>query len=130
MQQDYSQVLDGQNALFRDKITKMFTDVDSMKNYLDNIRCKNSEIVMKMAPFLTSELVVNSPELIELIIDDIVEDEVNNQTFLERIKGENREYIEYQIKRNKVKKMVAGSSQLGVWQMVEKLEEYKDDIGC
>ena len=121
--------MEGQNALFRDKIIKMFSDVESMKNYLDNIKCKNSEIVRKMAPTLTSELVVYSPELVEAIVEDLIEEEVANQNILERLKGENQEYIDYQMKRTRVKSKIKNSSQVGVWQMLEKLEEYKDEIG-
>lgn len=129
MRDDYSDVLDGQKAQFRDKITSIFTNVESIKKYLDNVKCKNQEIVLKMAPTLTSTMIVNSPELVEMIIDDLVEEESINQTHLEKIKNENQKYIEYMLKKNQLRKKIVNGTQLGAWRVLEELEQYKQDIG-
>lgn len=129
MRDDYSDVLDGQNAQFRDKITSIFSNVESLKKYIDNVRCKNKDIVLKMAPTLTSSMIVNSPELIEMIIDDLVEEESINQTELEKIKNENQKYIEFMLKRNQLKKKIVNGTQLGAWRILEELEQYKNKYG-
>lgn len=129
MRDDYSDVLDGQKAQFRDKITNIFANVESIRKYIDNVKCKNPEIVLKMAPTLTSTIVVNSPELIEMIIDDLIEEESRNQTELEKISRANGEYIEVMLKKNRLKKKIMHGTQLGAWRLLEELEQYKNEIG-
>lgn len=128
MRDDYSEILDGQNAKFRDKITNIFSNVESIKKYIDNIKCKNENIVLKMAPTLTSTIIVNSPELIEMIIDDLVEEETLVQTELEKLSKENKDYIEFMLKKNRLKKQIMDGTQLGAWRLLEELEMYKKDI--
>lgn len=128
MRDDYSDILDGQNAQFRDKITSIFANVDSIKKYIDNVKCKDKEIVVKMAPTLTSFIVVNSPELIEMIIDDLIEEETVNQTELEKVSQANKEYIEMMLKKNRLKKKIMHGTQYGAWRLLEELEQYKNEI--
>ena len=49
-----------------------------MEQALQNVRCKDQKIVSKIAPVLSSMVVVNSGEIIEKIIDDLLLDEVSN----------------------------------------------------
>lgn len=56
----------------------MYSDVKNMESYVHNIKCKNPDVVVKMAPILTSSIVVNVPEIIELLIDDMLTEEVLN----------------------------------------------------
>jgi methanogenic corrinoid protein MtbC1 len=49
-----------------------------MESYVHNVKCKNPDVVVKMAPMLTSSIVVNVPEIIELLIDDLLQEEVLN----------------------------------------------------
>lgn len=46
---------------------------------------------------------------------------------METVKQENAAMIEYEMNRNRLRTKMAASHALGVWQLVEKLEEYKDD---
>jgi len=54
-----------------------------MESYVHNIKCKNPDVVVKLAPILTSSIVVNVPEIVELLIDDLLEEEVINLNLLE-----------------------------------------------
>ena len=83
MSEDYQEVLEEQNQTIQHKIHKIYSDVKNMESYIHNIKCKNPDVVVKMAPILTSSIVVNVPEIIELLIDDILEEEVINQNMLE-----------------------------------------------
>jgi Zn-dependent oligopeptidase len=49
---------------------------------------------------------------------------------LEEVDSENKELIEVKLKKNRVKAKLMNSTQYGVWNMIEKLEEYKEEIGC
>ena len=97
-----------------------------MEQALQNIRCKNPKIVSKIAPVLSSMVVVNSGEIIEKIIDDLLLDEVANQTEIERLKEENQSLIEVKIKKNRIKTKMARCDMLGAWQLIETLESYKE----
>lgn len=130
MSEDYQEVLQEQNATLQSKIERMYSDVKNMESYVHNIKCKNPDVVVKMAPILTSSIVVNVPEIIELLIDDMLTEEVINQNMLEEVDSENQTLIETKLKKNRVKSKLQSSTQYGVWHMIEKLEEYKNDIGC
>lgn len=99
-----------------------------MQSYIHNIKCKNPDVVVKLAPILTSSIVVNVPEIIELLIDDLLEEEVQNLNYLEEIDKENQELVEMMVKKNKVKAKLQNSAQYGVWQMIESLEAVKNDF--
>lgn len=85
MSEDYQGVISDQKETIQNKIERVFSDVKNMESYIHNIKCKQPDIVVKMAPILTSSIVVNVPELIELLIDDLLEEEVANQNLLEEI---------------------------------------------
>ena len=129
MQKDYAGVMESQKQEVNDKVTRIFRKVEETTSYLNNLKCKNPEIVMKMAPMMTSELVVYAPDIIELIIDDLIEDEVLVQNELERVTYTNQALIEAQLKKNRVKRMIRSGAQLGAWGIIEQLERFKNEIG-
>jgi hypothetical protein len=78
MSEDYQEVMEEQNATLQTKIERIYSDVKNMESYIHNVKCKNPDVVVKMAPVLTSSIVVNNPEIIELLIDDLLTEEVEN----------------------------------------------------
>ena len=89
MSDDYQDVMEEQERNLRQKIDVVYSDVKNMQSYIHNIKCKNPDVVVKLAPILTSSIVVNVPELVELLIDDMLEEEVHNLNLLEEIDQEN-----------------------------------------
>ena len=128
MAEDYEDVLEEQNNRFQSKIEQIFSDVKNMESYVHNVKCKQPDIVVKMAPVLTSAIVVNTPEIIEMLIDDLIAEEVLNCNLLEEIDKENQYLFETMLKKNRVKSKLQSSAQYGVWDMIEKLEGYKTEI--
>jgi len=128
MQQEYAEVQEGQKLYFGERIKKIVIDIDKMEGHLQNMRCRDPEILAKLAPLLTSSYVVNSPEIIDMIIDDLIEEEVHVQNELEAITHETDEFIALKLKRNRLKAKLASTELIGAWQLVETLEQYKADI--
>lgn len=81
-----------------------------MQSYIHNIKCRNPDVVVKLAPILTSSIVVNVPELIELLIGDMLEKEVQNLNLLEQVDQENEQLVETMLKKNKVKARLHNSA--------------------
>ena len=50
-----------------------------------------------MAPTITSSMIVNSREIVEMIIDEMLEEEVQNLNLLEELTAENEEFIELRL---------------------------------
>jgi hypothetical protein len=63
-----------------------------------------------MAPVLTSAIVVNTPEIIEMLIDDLIAEEVLNCNLLEEIDKENQYLFETMLKKNRVKSKLQSSA--------------------
>ena len=126
MRANYADVMGAQKLHFGERFEKICVDIEKMEQALQNIRCKNPKIVSKIAPVLSSMVVVNSGEIIEKIIDDLLLDEVANQTEIERLKEENQSLIEVKIKKNRIKTKMARCDMLGAWQLIETLESYKE----
>lgn len=120
--------MEEQERNLRQKIDVVYSDVKNMQSYIHNIKCKNPDVVVKLAPILTSSIVVNVPELVELLIDDLLEEEVHNLNLLEEIDQENSQLVETMIKKNRVKTKIQNSAQYGVWQMIESLETVKNEF--
>ena len=127
MSEDYQDVMAEQGKTLQDKIEVIYSDVKNMKSYIHNVKCRNPDFVVKMAPILTSSIVVNVPEIVELLIDDLLEEEVQNLNLLENIDQENEQLVETMLKKNRVKSKIQNSAQYGVWQMIENLENIKND---
>ena len=126
MRANYADVMESQKLHFGERFEKICIDLEKMESALQNIRCKDPKIVAKIAPVLSSMVVVNSGEIIEKIIDDLLLEEVSNQTEIERLKDENQNLIEVKIKKNRIKSKMARCDMLGAWQLIETLESYKD----
>lgn len=128
MSKDYQDVMEEQGKTLQSKVEVIYSDVKNMESYIHNIKCKNPDVVVKLAPILTSSIVVNVPEIVELLIDDLLEEEVINLNLLEQIDQENEQLVETMVKKNRVKAKLQNSAQYGVWQMIETLEGVKNDF--
>lgn len=127
MKEDYNGVLQHQKIEFGEKFKKIFVDVQKMENYLKNVRCKNTDIVGRLAPIISSSVVVNSPEIIEAIIEEMIEEQIEVLNQIESIGEGNKLLVEQKIKKNRLKKKIKSYSLLGAWDLIEKLEGYKND---
>lgn len=103
MSEDYQDVMQEQDRNLRQKLEVVYSDVKNMQSYIHNVKCKNPDVVVKLAPILTSSIVVNVPELVELLIEDLLEEEVLNLNLLEEIDQENQQLVETMVKKNRVK---------------------------
>lgn len=134
MQQDYAGVLEQQKKYTVDKLNKISLNVEKITQDLNNLKCKNSDIVAKLSSGMMTAYVMNADDLTELLLEDMLDElvwasltQVEYLNAMESIKTSNSDLIEANLKKNRLKTRMAASQALGVWQLVEKLEEYKDD---
>lgn len=127
MQQDYRDVLQAQQQAVAGKLAGLLVDVEQLAHELDGVKCRNPEVVAKLSAGMMAGFALNAPEIVELIVDDLLQDTVHRMNELERVKGENAALIEVGFKQNRLKQRLAASSMLNVWKIVEMLETYKQD---
>lgn len=128
MQQDYQDVLQTQQQAVAGKLAGLLVDVDQLSHELDGLRCKNVEVIEKLSAGMMAGFALNAPEIVELLLDDLLQDTVHRLNGLERLKHENADLIAAGLQKNRLRQRLAASSMMNVWHIVEALEAYKDDL--
>ncbi len=128
MQQDYADVLQLQQKSVAGKLAGLLVDVEQLSHELDGLKCKNLEVIQKLSPGMMAGFALNAPEILELILDDLLLDTVHHLNQIESCTLENAALIEVGLKKNRLKQRLAASSMMNVWKIVEALETYKDDL--
>ena len=91
-----------------------------------NVKCQDLGVVSDLAPSLTGSFVVYLPEIIEMLIDDLLVEEVE---VLNALEERTQKMEDLYLKTSKKNRMVnQGGLNRGVLDLVEALEEYKGDL--
>lgn len=130
MQDEYRDVMDVQNKYIMERVNRMMVDVDSVTTDMNGVRCHNVEMIERMSKGLMVGYMMNRNDLVEMIVDDMVEELVHKMNEIESIKRDNEELIEMQVKKNELKKRMAGAKMMNVWNIIERLEDYKHGELC
>lgn len=125
MQEDYQDVMSLQKNLYNQKFEEMDHNLNKIDQYLSNLTCTDPSLVSKFAPLLTSKYIVHVEDLTDLLISDLLREEVIFMNTTEELVHGNRELIEYNLKKNKIKNRMKECSVSNGWDIIEKLEQYK-----
>lgn len=76
MQQDYAGLMEQQKKYTVDRLNKISLNVEKITGDLNNVKCKNTDIISKLSDGLMTAYVMNADDLTELLVDDLLDEMV------------------------------------------------------